>query len=203
MNAASRLGRSNQLFELDAQRREFDVRSNSSVNRKTFKLLLLVIGTSIAVGLTSASSRAQDPPDSSSAPPPASKAPSDPFKDPTVKPTKKTKDKDSATTSAADQPKYDPLRAEKDLEVGKYYMNKGDIDAAIDRFQDAADSKPGYAIPYKFLGEAQEKKKQKRAALQSYKRYLELYPHAEDKDKIQKKIDKLYNEAGSKGKPAS
>ena len=32
---------------------------------------------------------------------------------------------------------WDPLRAEKDLEVGQYYMKKGDMDAAIDRFQDA------------------------------------------------------------------
>ncbi len=173
------------------------------MNRKTLKFLLLALGAAVGLSLTPTPIRAQDPPDSSSAPPPASKAPSDPFKDPPVKPTKKTKDKDSATTSAPDQPKYDPLRAEKDLEVGKYYMNKGDIDAAIDRFQDAADSKPGYAIPYKYLAEAQEKKKQKRAALQSYKRYLELYPHAEDASKIQKKIDKLYSELGSKNKSAS
>ena len=49
---------------------------------------------------------------------------------------------------------WDPLRAEKDLEVGQYYMKKGDVDAAIDRFQDAALAKPGYAIPFRFLGEA-------------------------------------------------
>ena len=56
---------------------------------------------------------------------------------------------DSAAQSAPDQPKWDPLRAEKDLQVGKYYMNKGDVDAAIDRFMDAADAKPGYAIPFR------------------------------------------------------
>jgi tetratricopeptide (TPR) repeat protein len=98
---------------------------------------------------------------------------------------------DTATQNAPDQPMWDPLRAEKDLEVGQYYMRKGDVDAAIDRFQDAALAKPGYAIPFRFLGEAQEKKGLKRDALKSYTRYLELYPHAEDKDKIEKKIDKL------------
>ena len=29
--------------------------------------------------------------------------------------------KDTATKNAADQPAWDPLRAEKDLEVGQYY----------------------------------------------------------------------------------
>src|SRR5215471_8356089 len=94
---------------------------------------------------------------------------------------------DNATKSADDQPMWDPLRAEKDLEVGQYYMRKGDIDAAIDRFQDAALAKPGYAIPFRYLGEAQEKKGLKRDALNSYTRYLELYPHAEDQAKIEKK----------------
>jgi tetratricopeptide (TPR) repeat protein len=70
-------------------------------------------------------------------------------------------------------------------------MRKGDIDAAIDRFQDAAQAKPGYAIPYRFLGEAQEKKGLKRDALKSYIRYLNLFPHAEDKVKVEKRIEKL------------
>jgi|SRR5215471_900958 len=98
---------------------------------------------------------------------------------------------DNATKSAPDQPTWDPLRAEKDLEVGQYYMHKGDMDAAIDRFEDAITAKPGYAIPFRFLGEAQEKKGLKREALKSYARYLDLYPHAEDRSKIEKKIEKL------------
>jgi tetratricopeptide (TPR) repeat protein len=98
---------------------------------------------------------------------------------------------DRATENAPDQPIWDPLRAEKDLEVGQYYMKKGDVDAAIDRFQDAALAKPGYAIPFRLLGEAQEKKGLKREAIKSYTRYLDLFPRAEDKDKIEKKIEKL------------
>jgi tetratricopeptide (TPR) repeat protein len=110
--------------------------------------------------------------------------------------------KDSATQSAPDQPTWDPLRAEKDLEVGRYYMKKGDWDAAIDRFQDATVAKPGYAIPYLYLGEAQEKKGVKKQAIKSYTRYLDLYPHAEDADKIRKRIDKLWSEVG-KGKKSA
>lgn len=101
---------------------------------------------------------------------------------------------DSPLQSAPEQPKWDPLRAEKDIEVGKYYMKKGDLDAAIDRFQDATDAKPGYAIPFLYLGEAYEKKGKKKQAVKAYQRYLDLYPHAEDGDKIRKKIVKLHEE---------
>ena len=105
---------------------------------------------------------------------------------------------DNATKNAPDQPMWDPLRAEKDIEVGKFYMRKGDVDAAIDRFNDAVLAKPGYALPFRYLGEAQEKKGLKREAIKSYQRYLDLYPHAEDKEKIQKKIEKLWKEVKSK-----
>lgn len=96
--------------------------------------------------------------------------------------------------SAPDQPTWDPLRAEKDLEIGRYYMRKGDVDAAMDRFQDAITAKPGYALPFRYLAEAQEKKGMKKQAIKSYTRYLDLYPSAEDADKIHKKIDKLRSE---------
>jgi tetratricopeptide (TPR) repeat protein len=137
--------------------------------------------------LACSSARAQNPPGESPSKPadqqdaPAPKAPAKP-------------NKDNATQNAPDQPTWDPLRAEKDLEVGQYYMHKGDVDAAIDRFQDATLAKPGYAIPFRFLGEAQEKKGLKKQAIKSYQRYLDLYPHAEDGDKIRKKIEKLYKE---------
>jgi tetratricopeptide (TPR) repeat protein len=142
-----------------------------------------------AVFLLSAAlqARAQDPPQESS-----SKPADSPGATP-QKPFPKQK-KDAPTQNAPDQPMWDPLRAEKDLEVGQYYMRKGDVDAAIDRFQDAITAKPGYAIPFRWLGEAQEKKGLKKQAVKSYQRYLDLYPHAEDGDKIRKKIDKLYKE---------
>ena len=111
---------------------------------------------------------------------------------------KPKKNADNATQNAPDQPTWDPLRAEKDLEVGQYYMHKGDLDAAIDRFQDATTAKPGYAVPFRYLGEAQEKRGLKKDAVKSYQRYLDLYPHAEDGDKIRKKIDKLRAEIAKK-----
>jgi tetratricopeptide (TPR) repeat protein len=138
--------------------------------------------------LAAPQARAQDPPQESS-----SKPASPPNDDMKPKSSAKQK-KDTATKNAPDQPAWDPLRAEKDLEVGQYYMKKGDVDAAIDRFQDATTAKPGYAIPFRFLGEAQEKKGLKKQAIKSYQRYLDLFPHAEDGDKIKKKLERLYKE---------
>jgi tetratricopeptide (TPR) repeat protein len=147
---------------------------------------ILILATA-PVLLAGSLHRAQDPPKESSSKPPdaAGTAP--------AKPPAKS-NKDNATQNSPDQPTWDPLRAEKDLEVGQYYMRRGDVDAAIDRFQDATVAKPGYAIPFRFLGEAQEKKGLRKQAIKSYQRYLDLYPHAEDREKIQKKIDKLFKE---------
>jgi len=129
---------------------------------------------------------------------PAPESSSKPAEEPTPKKPGAKKKPDSGTQNASDQPTWDPLRAEKDLEVGQYYIRKGDIDAAIDRFQDATTAKPAYAIPFRYLGEAQEKKGLRKQAIASYSRYLDLYPHAEDGDKIRKKIDKLRSEVERK-----
>ncbi|HKM79385.1 MAG TPA: tetratricopeptide repeat protein [Candidatus Acidoferrum sp.] len=145
------------------------------------KVSVLCLLTGVGLCFAAYPALAQDPP--ANAPPKKQDAP------PKPKP-----NTDSPVQSAPDQPKWDPLRAEKDLEVGKYYMKKGDMDAAIDRFQDATDAKPGYAIPFRYLGEAYEKKGRKKQAVKAYQRYLDLYPHAEDGDKIRKKIEKLHEE---------
>jgi len=131
----------------------------------------------------------QDPKQESSSKPPDTGAPASGKK--SDKPGKPDTD---STKNAPDQPKWDPLRAENDIEVAQHYMHIGDYDAAIDRLQDAIDSKPGYAIPFRYLGEAQEKKGLKKQAIKSYQRYLDLYPRAEDAAKIRKRIDKLYKE---------
>jgi tetratricopeptide (TPR) repeat protein len=162
------------------------------VNAMSFSKAMSVLA-SASLLLAGSLLSAQDPPKEPS-PKPADAAGSAPPKRPT-KPTK-----DNASQNSPDQPSWDPLRAEKDLEVGQYYMRKGDVDAAIDRFQDATLAKPGYAIPFRYLGEAQEKKSLKKQAIKSYQRYLDLYPHAEDGDKIRKKIERLYKEVAKEKK---
>lgn len=91
----------------------------------------------------------------------------------------------------ADEPSFDPLRANKDIEVGTFYLKKGNYDAAIDRFEEAARLQPGLAEPYLKLGQAYEKKKDLPNAVTAYRRYLDLYRTSPDAKKIQKHIDDL------------
>ena len=155
-------------------------------------LVRVMLAAALVVGGGVTEMFAQEPGQDPAAPEkPADAPPATPSE---KKPLPKT-NKDNATESAEDQPKWDPQRAEKDIQVGQYYMRKGDVDAAIDRFTDATVAKPGYAVPFKYLGEAQEKKGLKKPAAKSYQRYLELYPKAEDAEKIRKRIEKLYKES--------
>jgi tetratricopeptide (TPR) repeat protein len=88
-------------------------------------------------------------------------------------------------------PAFNPLVATKDVEVGTYYMKRGDVDAAIDRFLEATVSYPTYALPWEMLGEAYEKKGEVGDAIKSYQRYLTIYPHAPTRKKLEEHITQL------------
>jgi len=95
-------------------------------------------------------------------------------------------------TSVRHDPEVDTRAvADKDIQVAGFYMRKGDIDAAIGRFHDAADAAPHYAKPRMLLAEAYEKKDDKPSAVKYYKEYLQVDPAAPDKQKVLKKIEKL------------
>jgi tetratricopeptide (TPR) repeat protein len=93
-------------------------------------------------------------------------------------------------------PVYDPLRAEKSVEIGAFYMKRGNYDADIERFQDATRFEPKLARPYSLLGEAYERKGEVDNALAAYRKYLQVYRTAPDRDKILKRIDRLEGQAG-------
>jgi len=92
---------------------------------------------------------------------------------------------------APPEPVFDPLHAEKSMEVGTFYLKKGNYDAAIDRFMDATRFQPKLARPWRLLGEAYEKKHDTSSAIESYKKYLEVFPRAEDAAKVKKRITLL------------
>ncbi len=86
---------------------------------------------------------------------------------------------------------FDPFHAEKSIEIGTFYMKKGNYDAAIDRFMEATHYQPTLARPWKLLGEAYEKKQDNGNAIESYKMYLKILPRAEDAAKVRKRIATL------------
>jgi tetratricopeptide (TPR) repeat protein len=98
---------------------------------------------------------------------------------------------DAPAPPAEDTGSYDPVSAQEDVDVGMFYLHKGDTDAAISRFQDAIRLRSNFAKPRLLLAQAYEKKKDKTNALKYYKEYLQVYPKAPDAKSVQSKIDKL------------
>lgn len=123
-------------------------------------------------------------------PPPSAAAPAAQPIDPSTPPPPPPADAPDAS-AAPSEPVFDPLHAERSVDVGTFYLRTGKVDAAIDRFVEAAHYEPSLAKPYRLLGEAYEKKGAYPSAIESYKKYLELLPTAEDAKKVQKRVAQL------------
>ncbi len=89
------------------------------------------------------------------------------------------------------EPAFDPYHAEKSMEIGTFYFKKGNYDAAIDRFEEATHYEPSLAKPWRLLGEAYEKKHDYGRAVESYKKYLDVFSGAADAAQIKKRIATL------------
>lgn len=88
-------------------------------------------------------------------------------------------------------PTFDPLHAQRSIDIGTFYLKKGVYDAAIDRFVEASNYQPSLAAPWKLLGEAYEKKHENAKAIEAYNKYLQIVPRAADAAKIQKIVSDL------------
>lgn len=95
------------------------------------------------------------------------------------------------SASVPQEAEWNPYLAYKNLEIGEFYLKKGNYDAAISRFREALRHKQDFARAHLRLGQAYEKKKDYRQALEHYERYVELVPDADDVAEIRKKIAKL------------
>jgi tetratricopeptide (TPR) repeat protein len=110
-------------------------------------------------------------------------------------------------TSVAQAPTYNPALAAHDVEVGKYYMNRDDVDGAIARYKDALLHKPNYAEPCLLLGQAYEKKNDAATAIAYYQKYLKILPKGSESKKLRKRIaelqEKVKKEAAASSKSTS
>ncbi len=136
-----------------------------------FALIAAAMVWTLAAGLASAQESALD------------KGPAPPYEEPAPPP-------------APTEPTYDPLRADKSVEIGTFYLKRGNYDAAIERFQDAMHYQPKLARPYVLMGEAYERKGDVENALAAYRKYLEVYRTAPDREKVLKRIEKLESQSG-------
>jgi Tfp pilus assembly protein PilF len=95
------------------------------------------------------------------------------------------------TSKQISQPVMSRYMAERDVEVGTFYLKKGKYDAAISRYRSAVGHDPHWAKPHRFLGEAYDKKDDRKLAIEQYKIFLKITPYAKDAKKIQKRVDQL------------
>jgi tetratricopeptide (TPR) repeat protein len=86
---------------------------------------------------------------------------------------------------------FNPLQASKELQVGRFYMKKGNFRAAAHRFEEATRWDGSNAEAFLLLGEAREKQKEHAAAREAYAKYLELAPEAKNAAAIRKKVESL------------
>jgi tetratricopeptide (TPR) repeat protein len=89
-------------------------------------------------------------------------------------------------------PEYtlNPLQAEKELTIGKFYFRRGSFRAAARRFEEATKWNPGLAEAYLRLGEAELKLKDQSAARAAFQKYLELDPEGKEAGSVRKRLQK-------------
>lgn len=153
--------------------------------QRTTAAAFFVLSFLFGGSLFSSLARAQTPPPPPP-PPAAGESSSKTNADEVPVPPKTDSEKDLAALPAMDR-----LAAVKDIEIGTYYMNKGNLDAAIDRLHDAAVSYPTYAEPWRLMGIAYEKKGMLTEAIKADQEYLRLYPHAQIRKKLEAHIENL------------
>ena len=71
---------------------------------------------------------------------------------------------------------YDPHKADKNIEIGDYYLKQGNYRAAESRYREALEWKPGDAIATFKMGEVMEKIGNLVQARQNYQAYLKILP---------------------------
>ena len=100
------------------------------------------------------------------------------------------------TDTAAERP-WDPHKAEKDIEVGDFYMHQKNYPAAISRYREALYWKQDDAMAQFRLGQALEGVGQYTEACKNYEKYVEILPQGKFAGDARKALQRL------KGKPDS
>jgi Flp pilus assembly protein TadD len=98
---------------------------------------------------------------------------------------------DEDQAAAAKVYAFNPLQAQKEVSVGNQYFKKGSYGAAVQRFREATRWNPNYAEAWLRLGEAAERRHDRKTSAEAYAKYLELQPDAKNAPEIKKKLEKL------------
>ncbi len=94
----------------------------------------------------------------------------------------------------------DPRNFTAHNNLGVLYQRKGLIPQAKREYEAASKAEPGSPVPYRNMAILNEDKSQLREALRNYSRYLDLAPHAPDRETILLKIRDLSRKMDSKSR---
>ncbi len=86
---------------------------------------------------------------------------------------------------------FNPIQAENEIKVGRFYMRRGSWKAAAGRFEEAVKWNPQAAEAYLLLGQAREKLKEAAAARAAYEKFLALSPESKDAARVRRRLAKL------------
>lgn len=86
---------------------------------------------------------------------------------------------------------WDPHKAEKDIEIGDYYMRQKNYRAAISRYREALYWKQNDAIAQFRLGQALEEVGQYTEARKNYEKYLQILPQGKFANDARKALERL------------
>jgi tetratricopeptide (TPR) repeat protein len=99
---------------------------------------------------------------------------------------------------AAVKKEYSPVLAERNLNIGKFYLKNRNYDAAILRFLDAIEYHPALLEAYDALGRAYEKKGDLGKALVAYRDCIKNNPDSPKVSDFKKRSDRLEKELAKK-----
>src|SRR5205814_9403347 len=81
---------------------------------------------------------------------------------------------DSEVNEVSEMHQWNPHKAQKDIEVGEFYLKRKNYRAAEDRFREALLYKPGDAIATYRLAEVLDRHGQTADAVENYEQYLKI-----------------------------
>lgn len=87
--------------------------------------------------------------------------------------------------------RWNPLKANKDIEVGDFYFNLKNYPAALSRYQEALQYHPNDAMANFKLGETFERLNKPQEAITHYKQYLKILPQGPKSKDAEKSLAKL------------
>lgn len=108
---------------------------------------------------------------------------------------KKHPDSEDVTSDVTEMHQWNPHKADKDVEVGEFYLKRKNLRAAESRFREALTFKPNDAVATFRLGEVLEQEDQTNEARTNYEAYLKILPEGKFAADAKKGIERIDQKA--------